>query len=258
MEFDKSKCDEKIPRSQIMEREGGGGRTFSYVSGYYVIKRLNEVFGNGGWSYDIIAMEKVHTESTSKGHSVHYLAQVRLAVGVLGAVYQEVGYGDGSDKYNIGKAYELAAKEAVTDALKRAAKNLGMSFGLCLYSKDQENVDDGPQQTHQAAGHGKAAKNQPKDGTASAGGSAKESSKGVANANGSSDAAQKTPDAAKAARAALNELIQSTASVVIARKKATKDDLKKLLNEQFSVDSPKDLADDKANEFLTQLKGMVL
>ena len=77
-----------------------------------------------------------------KVHTAHYIARVRLEVPILGCIFSDVGYGDGSDAKNAGKAHELAAKESVTDGLKRAAKNLGMSMGLALYSKEQENVED--------------------------------------------------------------------------------------------------------------------
>lgn len=141
--------DQKIPRSAVMQREGGGGRSLSYLAGHYVIGRLNEIFGNLGWASDVKRLEVVHQGTVERfgktTHTVHYMALVRLVVqGPDGAAteHTDVGYGDGSDKDNPGKAHELAMKEAITDAIKRCAKNLGGSVGLYLYDKDQANVEE--------------------------------------------------------------------------------------------------------------------
>jgi recombination DNA repair RAD52 pathway protein len=151
--------DSKIPRDVVEERDGGGGRKLSYLPGHYVIDRLNKVLGHGNWSYTS-SVEKLHqgvvTDKYGKDtHTVHYSARVRLSMTFVDsetgytkeAHFEDYGYGDGTDKVNPGKAHELAIKEAITDGIKRCAKNLGMSMGLALYSKDQENVDDGETET---------------------------------------------------------------------------------------------------------------
>jgi len=151
--------DAPIPRSAVSQRQGGGGRSLSYLAGHYVIDRLNKVFGPMNWASKIESLQLVHTAE----NSVHYIAQVRLVVedeNGKKTEHTDVGYGDGSDKTNIGKAHELAVKEATTDALKRAAKNLGQSMGLALYSKDQENVveDEEPKVAPKQQAAPKAAK----------------------------------------------------------------------------------------------------
>ena len=133
--------DAKIPRSAVDERQAGGGRTLSYLQGYYVIDRLNKVLGHLNWDKEIVEVREI-----PGGKLPMYLARVRLTVryahpvfGATAVVKEGYGYGSGkSDNH----PHELAVKEAVTDALKVAAKDLGMSMGLALYSKDQENVDD--------------------------------------------------------------------------------------------------------------------
>lgn len=136
--------DAKIPRDCVALREGGGGRKLSYLEGHYVINRLNKVLGQGNWAYtsDVTLVDA--SDNPKGGYSVHYIAKVRLAVTLPGTPteFTDYGYGDGSDKFLKGKAHELAVKEAVTDGLKRCAKNLGMSLGLALYDKTQENVQD--------------------------------------------------------------------------------------------------------------------
>lgn len=139
-----SELDAKIPRDAISSRQGGGASKLSYLEGWYVIDRLNKTVGIGNWAYTADA-QVAHTDAAN--NSVHYIAKVRLAVKFPNGEtteFSDYGYGDGSDKYKIGKAHELAVKEAVTDGIKRCAKNLGMSLGLALYDKTQENVEDEP------------------------------------------------------------------------------------------------------------------
>lgn len=137
----------KIPRSEISTRDAGQGRSLDYVSGFYVIKRLNEVLGPGSWAYgaevSLISSGEVETYR-GKAFSTHYMAKVRLVVtiGDKHTEFTDYGYGDGLDAKNQGKSHELAIKESVTDGLKRCAKNLGMSLGLALYDKSQENVEE--------------------------------------------------------------------------------------------------------------------
>lgn len=147
----RAELDAKIPRDAVSSREQAG-RSLSYLEGWYVIDRLNKVLGQGNWSYRITAMQCVFQgqveQRSGPVHATSYLAQIELNVRVgsltnmTKVTFGEVGYGDGTDKTNPGKAHELGAKEAVTDGLKRAAKNLGMSMGLALYDKTQEFVDD--------------------------------------------------------------------------------------------------------------------
>lgn len=137
--------DADIPASAVASRDAGQGRKLSYLTGWYVIDRLNKVLGIGNWAYGSDVM-LLFADKVGDKFSVHYSAKVRFVVtiGTVQTEFIDYGYGDGSDKYNIGKAHELAIKEAVTDGIKRCAKNLGMSMGLALYDKDQEHVADVP------------------------------------------------------------------------------------------------------------------
>lgn len=144
----KAKLDAKLNRADVSTRKGGGQSTLSYVSSHYVIDKLNEVLGQGNWSYDAENVINVHTGkiSTNYGDSYtcHYICKVRLnaSIGGKSTFFSDYGYGDGTDKNNPGKAHELAIKEAVTDGLKRCAKNLGPVLGLALYDKEQEDVQE--------------------------------------------------------------------------------------------------------------------
>lgn len=142
-----------IPRDAVKLREGGGNFKLSYLEGHYVIDRLNQVLGIGNWAYTS-EVTLVHSGlDANQRYSAHYIARVRLAVklpNMPDTEFCDYGYGDGMDRNSPGKPHELAVKEAVTDGLKRCAKNLGMSMGLALYDKTQEHVADAPVQAKAA------------------------------------------------------------------------------------------------------------
>jgi recombination DNA repair RAD52 pathway protein len=138
-----------IPAEAVEEREAyKNGPKLSYLSGAYVINRLNEVLGQGNWGYSLKSLTKVYEgtieQYSGEAFTTSYVATVGFwaLIDGKGASFDEVGYGDGTDKKSPGKAHELATKEAVTDGIKRAAKNLGISMGLGLYMKSGEYVDE--------------------------------------------------------------------------------------------------------------------
>lgn len=227
-----SQLDADLPRSAVQTREGGNGMKLSYVSGYYVVDRLNKVIGIGNYAYthDLTLLPDATGKQTDKygkeRYTAAYLAKVRLMVKFPNGEtteFTDVGYGDGKDA-NAGKAHESASKEAVTDGLKRCAKNLGMSMGLALYDKAQENVAD-------------------EEAEAPAPKAQKQASAPVA-------AAAPEEDKQKV----LN-LISSTSRVVIAKKKATVDELKDKLK-TYGVAAKEELNLKDAQKFLEELKGM--
>ena len=146
--------DSNIPRSAISTRQGPGGKSLSYLATHHVIDRMNKVLGQFSWSSETVEIRCVHSGEVEgyggkKKHTAHYLARVKIEVQardennvVHRTSHMGVGYGDGDDGQNPGKAHELAMKEAESDALKRACKNLGQSMGLALYDKEQTNVDE--------------------------------------------------------------------------------------------------------------------
>lgn len=232
--------DAKIPRDCISSREGGGRSKLSYLEGHYVIDRLNKVLGQGNWAYSAEA-NLVHTDTAN--NSVHYLAKVRLVVDLPGeperkrvtTEFVDYGYGDGKDKYSIGKAHELAVKESVTDGIKRCAKNLGMSMGLALYNKTQENVEDAP--AEKAVAQGPAPR---RDVT----GHIPEKKSLVTGAVPSRD------------RDTVNKAITANSRVVIAKKLKTVDELKADMRAKYGTDTTASLTDEQAKELLATLKEM--
>lgn len=140
----------KLPRDMIREREAFGGFKLSYIEGWQAIDLLNQILGQGNWGYEIGALiktadTKIVDKKGREGRGVSYNATVLLTVHYPDhhtVRYSDVGSGKGLD-YGTGlEADESAAKEAVTDALKRCAKSLGMALGLALYDRSGENIDE--------------------------------------------------------------------------------------------------------------------
>lgn len=114
-----------LPRDVVKTREQGG-KNLRYVEGWYVIDRLNQVFGYDGWSFEAGAI----TVSAVGDKSVVYVPVTLRACGTTrGDVGAAVTAGKGAD------ALETALKAAVTDGLKRAARTFGTTLGNRLYDK---------------------------------------------------------------------------------------------------------------------------
>lgn len=119
------------------------GKFGDYVDGYHVVSEANRIFGNGGWSYEITRLQETHraTVTTPRGEQVRvsYLCTVKVHIGDTFKEGSAVGMGSGKPD-NLGDVIESAVKEAETDALKRALRTYGNTFGLALYDKSRENV----------------------------------------------------------------------------------------------------------------------
>jgi DNA repair and recombination protein RAD52 len=129
----------------------------SYVEGYYVIDKANEIFGHGHWSKHIDELKCVHEDTKIKNekprYDVFYTCRCSIIVPQLIAdsdgevlpvqycTYEDVGYGNSTSYAGMGEAHELASKEAVTDAMKRCLRHFGNPFGNGLYNKDNTPSD---------------------------------------------------------------------------------------------------------------------
>jgi DNA repair and recombination protein RAD52 len=137
-----------LDRKHVTTREQSG-RTLSYVEGWFVIAEANRIFGFDAWHRETVTLLETSRDLlTIKGYGgkpdydqwrVSYLARVRITVGTI--IREGTGYGSGMAKPEaLGDAIESAAKEAETDAMKRAFMTFGNPFGLALYDKKQANV----------------------------------------------------------------------------------------------------------------------
>jgi DNA repair and recombination protein RAD52 len=123
------------------------GKFGDYVDGYHVISEANRIFGNGGWSYEITRLQEAHHATVQlqgkngpyEQFRCSYLCTVKVTVGDVFKEGSAVGMGSGKPE-NMGDVIESAVKEAETDALKRALRTFGNTFGLALYDKSRENV----------------------------------------------------------------------------------------------------------------------
>lgn len=214
----REELDKRIDKDAIKTREGAGGMSLSYVSGYYIRNRLNQVLGHGNWGYTSqlkLVHEGVFTDRYGKEKTrVSYIADVVLTVKLAdGRItnYGDSGNGHGRDS-DPGQAHESACKEAITDGLKRCATNLGLSFGLELYDADRDDTNE--QQS-------KPEKSTP---------------------------VRKTVESKNATK--LQEQVRSIAKVVIAKGIQTTQELQSYLSDNYGVSSSAQLDDKQATEVL--------
>lgn len=129
-------------KADRVRRDNNG---MSYLEGYEVTAHLNRLFGFEGWDKEITRLELAFAEEAMDekrnrmGYSATYLCSVRLTIrdpeGHVVTVVEDAATGSASNQISRADAHDLALKSAVTDALKRAAKDLGDQFGLSLYRK---------------------------------------------------------------------------------------------------------------------------
>lgn len=108
------------------------GRSLSYLEAWDVKAHLNRIFGFLNWSADVTEATLAFEEQNEKGNwNVGYKVVLRLDIQNT-ASYTEAAVGSASLPQR-GEAHDMAVKTAESDALKRAAINLGTQFGLSLY-----------------------------------------------------------------------------------------------------------------------------
>jgi len=119
--------------SRIAKRQGGGGRSLSYLEAWDVKAHLIRIFGFGGWSWDVISVEQAFEDESNGKWNVGYRVAGRLMIPILDCTYTEAAVGSATLPQR-GEAHDMAVKTAESDAIKRAAINLGTQFGLSLYN----------------------------------------------------------------------------------------------------------------------------
>jgi len=125
-----AKLRKSLDPNEIHQRPQGGG-SVSYVTGEYVKRTLNDIFGPDKWSTKVVMLEHVREPAP------HAVCHIRLSLEFASGAKverEDVGCGSASPKQRDG--LELALKQSVTDALKRAAASIGNQGGLSLYRGD--------------------------------------------------------------------------------------------------------------------------
>ncbi|KXN69861.1 Rad52/22 double-strand break repair protein [Conidiobolus coronatus NRRL 28638] len=120
--------------AHVSTRPGPGGSKLSYIEGWKVIEKANEIFNFDGWSSQIIKMETDYVDNIDGRWSVGINIVIRVSL-VSGTYHEDVGFGSATNERSKGAALEKARKEASTDALKRALRLFGNNLGNCIYSK---------------------------------------------------------------------------------------------------------------------------
>lgn len=123
------------------------GKFGSYVDGFHIVTEANRIFGYDGWSYSITALAqcaRVETTDSKQQPQVRvgYRCTVRVEAGGVWREGAAVGTGMAKPE-NEADAHESAVKEAETDALKRALRSFGNTFGLALYDKSDNSANIG-------------------------------------------------------------------------------------------------------------------
>ena len=121
-----------LNESRVAKR-GQAGRQLSYLESWDVKAHLIRIFGFGGWSWNVITAELAFEEKGEKNWAVGYKVIGELLVPDLRCSHTEAAVGSAQLPQR-GEAHDMAVKTAESDALKRAAINLGTQFGLSLYN----------------------------------------------------------------------------------------------------------------------------
>ncbi len=123
----------------IARRQAGRGQTVAYLEGHQAINQANRIFGHGRWGAELVGpvgyRELVRVDRrTGETQSVGmYWATVRVRS--AGCVPRsDVGCAFTTDESP--EAHDTAIKGAVTDAMKRALRQLGDQFGNALYDRN--------------------------------------------------------------------------------------------------------------------------
>lgn len=128
--------------SRVAQRNQAG-MSLSYLEAWDVKAHLIRIFGFGGWSADVLSAELAFEDKDEKGRwNVGYRVVMRLRLHTdefaEDPTYTEAAVGSAMLPQR-GEAHDMAIKTAESDALKRAAINLGTQFGLSLYDNGNRN-----------------------------------------------------------------------------------------------------------------------
>lgn len=129
---------EPLSSDLIGERETRDGRTVQYLEGWAAIHQANRIFGFDAWGAELVdgvsyhPLRLIDDASGEQLATGMYTATVR--VNVRGCL-PRTDVGCAFVRHDTPEEHETACKGAVTDAMKRALRQLGDQFGNRLYDK---------------------------------------------------------------------------------------------------------------------------
>lgn len=123
------------PPQYVHQRPAKGGGTWDYVTGGYVRKCLNLLFG-WDWSFEILDEKIIHGEVVVKGKltcNTNGRTIVKMQYGNKDIIYRKAAQGEERQPLSIGNDLKAAA----TDALKKCAAEIGIAADI--YNKEDFN-----------------------------------------------------------------------------------------------------------------------
>jgi hypothetical protein len=122
-----------------------------YLEAQFVVSELNRIFGVDGWDGEIISTDRIHRDDLSVVFTTTYkimagglddkepaiATYVSRSNGGVGVASPIKGK-DGTVYPPKPQALDTAFKAAVSDSIKRTAKDFGFALGLALYFDDKE------------------------------------------------------------------------------------------------------------------------
>lgn len=130
----------KTPPQYVKERPAKGGGKWKYVTGGYIKKCLNLMFG-WDWDFEIISEQILHDEAIVKGKLTcrsNGKTIVKMQYGNKDVVYKKELVEGKKIPLSIGNDY----KSAATDCLKKCASEIGLAADIYNADEFKEiNVD---------------------------------------------------------------------------------------------------------------------
>ncbi|HIA03859.1 MAG TPA: hypothetical protein EYN66_18475, partial [Myxococcales bacterium] len=120
----------------------------SYLEAFYVRLTINRIFGPTSVSVQALDLRPVQdfmgTDKYDKARlETEYIASITLRVLFANGEHRIITGTGGGTGYGR-TAHQDAAKEAESDAIKRACTHLGPAFGTTLYDKNNPLHEGGP------------------------------------------------------------------------------------------------------------------
>lgn len=120
------------------------GKYGEYVDAHHVLSEANRIFGFDGWGYEITTLamcSRVECQDSNGNPQLRIGYRCTVKATVAGVTREGAAVGSGIGKpENEADVHESAVKEAETDALKRALRSFGNTFGLALYDKTEDRA----------------------------------------------------------------------------------------------------------------------
>ena len=142
--MNKTELNKKLDPKYVKKHPYTG---MDYIEGWHAIAEANRIFDFDGWERRTLDNREVARYEVSigankkPGYKVCYEALVEITVFSKDKTIVRQGTGHGTGQMtDLADCIEGAAKEAETDAMKRALMTFGNPFGLALYDKEKKSV----------------------------------------------------------------------------------------------------------------------